>query len=234
MAAEGAGTTGLEHAADAYVTVGAAPLPALVEALTASCDRADAAGPDAVLLVHVTGGAGDGGTCWPGDVGIHDISRWERALRRLERLAGVSVAVAEGDCDGPAMEVLLSTDYRIAASDLRLRPPAPAGAPWPGMAVHRLAHQIGVARARRLVLFGDEVDAGTAADLGLVDEVSGDVVRAARDVAEALRFRGGVDLPVRRRLLLDAATTTFEDALGAHLAACDRSLRTARDGAARA
>ena len=32
---------------------------------------------------------------------------------------------------------------------------------------------------------------------------------------------------LRRRLLLDAGYTSFEDALGAHLAACDRALRLA-------
>ena len=30
---------------------------------------------------------------------------------------------------------------------------------------------------------------------------------------------------MRRQLMLDAATTTFENALGSHLAACDRVLR---------
>ncbi|KOG89867.1 enoyl-CoA hydratase, partial [Streptomyces varsoviensis] len=35
----------------------------------------------------------------------------------------------------------------------------------------------------------------------------------------------GKDLAIRRQLLLDARTTSFEDALGPHLAACDRLLR---------
>ncbi|MBX7268159.1 enoyl-CoA hydratase/isomerase family protein [Micromonospora sp. Llam7] len=218
----------MEGSADTYVSISAASLPALVHELAAGCDRADAAGPDSVLLVHLHGGATGDGTGWPGDVGIHEVTRWERTLRRLERLAGPSVAVAEGDCVGPAMEVLLSTDYRIATGDLRLRPSAPRGTPWPGMAIHRLVHQIGVARARRLVLFGEEIDAATAAELGLVDDITDDIAQSVRTVADALRTRGGTDLPIRRRLLLDAAATTFEDALGAHLAACDRHLRTAR------
>jgi len=37
----------------------------------------------------------------------------------------------------------------------------------------------------------------------------------------------GRELSIRRRLLLEAASTSFEDALGAHLAACDRALRRA-------
>jgi isomerase DpgB len=36
------------------------------------------------------------------------------------------------------------------------------------------------------------------------------------------------ELAVRRRLLLEAPSATFEDALGAHLAACDRLMRRHR------
>jgi isomerase DpgB len=32
-------------------------------------------------------------------------------------------------------------------------------------------------------------------------------------------------MSVRRRLLQDSLSTSFEDALGVHLAACDRALR---------
>ena len=35
----------------------------------------------------------------------------------------------------------------------------------------------------------------------------------------------GAELAIRRQLMLEAPTATFEDALGVHLAACDRSLR---------
>ncbi|MCZ9336264.1 enoyl-CoA hydratase/isomerase family protein, partial [Streptomyces sp. TRM76130] len=42
----------------------------------------------------------------------------------------------------------------------------------------------------------------------------------------------GKELAIRRQLLFDAANTAFEDALGPHLAACDRALRgTAREAA---
>lgn len=217
--------------ADAFVSISEAPLPALVHALTTGCDRAEAAGPDSVLLIDINGSGDDPG--WPAEIGIHDVTRWERTLRRLERLTAVSIAVARGHCIGPSMEVLLATDFRIAGPDLRLSTPGPGGTLWPGMAVHRLANQIGVAHARRTVLFGDEIDAATAARLGLVDEVTEDPARVGREMADALRRHTTTDLPVRRRLLLDAVGTTFEEALGPHLAACDRTLRTARAGTAR-
>jgi isomerase DpgB len=41
----------------------------------------------------------------------------------------------------------------------------------------------------------------------------------------------GAELAIRRQLMLEAMTTTFEDALGTHLAACDRALRSVATGA---
>ncbi len=206
--------------------------PALVREFDAFCDRAEDAGPEAVAILRLGPGtdAGHGGS-WPGDVGIHVVNKWERALRRLERARVVTVAVAQGWCGGPALEVLLSTDCRIGMGDLRLRPPWVAGEIWPGMVVHRLAGQLGIARARDIVLFGTDVSAGKALDLGLIDAVAEDGDAVAGAVATRLRSAGdlaGTELAIRRRLLLDAVTTSFEEALGMHLAACDRTLRRTR------
>jgi isomerase DpgB len=35
----------------------------------------------------------------------------------------------------------------------------------------------------------------------------------------------GAEMAIRRQLIFEAGSTTFEDALGAHLAAADRALR---------
>lgn len=215
----------------------AGPLTAgLVARVEGACDRAeDSAGtaaPPPLLVVELPGTAGPDD--WPGGADVHLVGKWERALRRLERLAAVTAAVVSGDCRGPALELLLATDLRLAEPGSTISFPAPAGGSWPGMAVHRLANQVGLARARRLVLFGGRLDAAAAAAAGLVDAVCeeprerlGLLVGGAGPVA-------GKELAIRRRLVLDAATTSFEEALGVHLAACDRSLRTRRgtpDGA---
>jgi isomerase DpgB len=87
-----------------------------------------------------------------------------------------------------------------------------------------------VAPVRRLALFGVEIGAARAAGLGLVDEVGDDVVALAREALEILGGVPGRELAIRRRLLLDATTTSYEDALGSHLAACDRAVRLAQQG----
>jgi isomerase DpgB len=206
---------------------GGRPLtPNLVAAVEEACDRAEDSPDDPVVVVRLNAGPDDGADPGAdGVVAVHLVNKWERALRRLERLGAPTVAVASGDCAGPAVEALLSCDYRIGGADLRLTLPFAAGEPWPGMLVYRLANQLGVARARSLVLFGTEIPALRAAELGIIDEIADDVTAAAAERTDLVRGFAGTELAIRRRLLLDAAATSFEDALGTHLAACDRALR---------
>jgi isomerase DpgB len=174
------------------------------------------------VIVHVYGA--------PQEPPVHDlsvalVSKWERALRRLERLPAVTVAVARGDCGGMAFDVLLATDYRIASSSVRLLLPAAVGAIWPGMALYRLARQASGSAVRRALLFGAPIKARDALRMQLVDELTDDPAAALAAAAEAAASLPGTELAIRRQLILEAPATSFEDALGVHLAACDRALR---------
>ncbi len=201
----------------------------LVARVTRICDQVEDDINGTCAVLHIQGPAGDEGSGdWPSPVSLRLVNKWERALRRLEQSSAAAIATVSGYCSGLALDVLLATDYRIATADVLLAPPVTSGRLWPGMAVHRLAHQIGVAKARKLVLFGMGVTAGEGIQLGLFDEVVPDHEDLADAVAGAsglLTRTVGTGLPVRRRLLLEAATTSFEESLGAHLAACDRMLR---------
>jgi isomerase DpgB len=202
----------------------------LLTKVSALCDRVEDDADDAVVVLHLIGADDpDGLGPWPGSVAIHLVNKWERALRRLERLEAVTITVTEGVCAGPALNVLLSSDYRIAAGGTVLSLASEPADPWPGMAVHRLAHQIGVARARQLVLFGSRLTAPRALEIGLLDEVTELPGAAALAMARRAGELPGKEVAIRRRLLLDAMTSSFEDSLGVHLAACDRALRSRSD-----
>ncbi|WAL99392.1 enoyl-CoA-hydratase DpgB [Streptomyces sp. Je 1-369] len=206
---------------------GSEPMSATaVKAVAALCDRTEdaaRAGADVpVVAVHVTGAPDHG---WAGRLDVMLVTKWERALRRLERLPVATVAVARGDCGGTALEAFLAADVRVAAPDTRLLLPRDATATWPGMAGYRLVRLAGVARIRRAFLFGRPVEAAEARDLGVVDELTDDPAAAVAAVAELVGELSGKEIAIRRQLMFDAATTGFEDALGAHLAACDRALR---------
>ncbi|SPL92146.1 Enoyl-CoA hydratase/isomerase [[Actinomadura] parvosata subsp. kistnae] len=193
--------------------------------LDALCDRAEAdVQPEGsgLVTVHATGVPPAG---WAAELTVGLVTKWERAVRRFERLGRLTAAVVSGDCAGPALDVLLAADVRIAAPEARLLLPAGHDATWPGMAVHRLAQQAGSAAIRRAVLLGTPIEASRGLALGLLDEVREDPDAALVELAESGRAFAAPEIAIRRRLILDAVSTGFEEALGAHLAAADRFLR---------
>jgi isomerase DpgB len=223
-------TAWLDTRADIYLPVDSSALltEALIDSFTQVCDQIEGGAGDRITVLHVIGENAPQRVDrqWPGDdVDIQLVSRWERTLRRLERLPGAIIGIAQGNCSGPALEILLSADHRIGTLDLSLSLPVSNGQVWPGMAVHRLATQIGVAAARQLVLFGRNTPADVALRIGLLDEITADLTESVMFAGNVVGGLVGSELAIRRRLLLDATTTGFEDSLGAHLAACDRMLR---------
>lgn len=195
---------------------------ASVEEMDDLCDRAeDHRGPGPVTI-HVTGVPPAG---WAKELTVGLVSKWERVVRRFERLGRVTVAVASGDCAGMALDLLLAADVRIVAPGTRLLLSCVGGATWPGMTVYRLTQQAGASGVRRAVLLGAPIEADRALALNLVDEVSEDPASTLAALATAARAMDGAEMAIRRQLIFEAGSTTFEDALGAHLAAADRALR---------
>ncbi|GIH09756.1 hypothetical protein Rhe02_78230 [Rhizocola hellebori] len=195
---------------------------AVVKALDAFIDKIEDAPADTIPVLEVTGFPEPGHPDLPE---IATVNKWERVLRRLERLDRPTVAVVRGDYGGIAVEALLATDLRVAATDACLHLPAGPRGVWPGMGLYRLANQVGFARIRRSILFGGTISVTEALARNIVDEVSDDVAAATAAAVALLETAVGQDVAVCRQLMLDATTTTFEEALGRHLAACDRLLR---------
>ncbi|WP_371680480.1 enoyl-CoA-hydratase DpgB [Streptomyces sp. NBC_01276] len=212
---------------------GTRPLPELTAALDTACDLLEAARPERLVLLLRLLPAPHHPRSWPGEVDVRDVGRWEKAVHRLERQGALALAVATGPCGGPALDLLLATDFRIAAPDLRLLLPVNDGHFWPGLAVYRLARQLGGARARQIVLWGDALGADRALELGLVDQISADLTEAAHTATVLMGRISDRELAVRRALLLEAPSSEYSEAVGAHLAACDRELRRLAATAAR-
>lgn len=202
---------------------GTRPLSAAsVEEMADLCDRAEDHRAPGPVTVHVTGVPPVG---WAKELTVGLVSKWERVVRRFERLGRLTVAVASGDCAGTALDILLAADVRIVAPGTRLLLSVVCGATWPGMTVHRLTQQAGAAGIRRAVLLGTPIEADRALALNLIDEVSEDPATTLADLAEAVDAMDGTEIAIRRQLIFEAGATSFEDALGAHLAAADRALR---------
>ncbi|MFJ7280380.1 enoyl-CoA-hydratase DpgB [Kitasatospora sp. NPDC098663] len=216
------GDTGLRLRIDGAL----APSAEGVAALNELCDRAEDGGAGGPVVLEVSGTPKPG---WTEGLTVGLVGKWERVLRRLERLPAVTVAVASGEVGGIALEALLATDHRVAEPSARLVPQAADGGVWPGMGMYRLARRGENAVTRRALLFGTAVEAAEALAIQLVDELTDDPAGAVARLAERTAQLPGADLAIRRRLMFDALTTSFEEALGAHLAACDRLLRRTAD-----
>ncbi|MFC3453312.1 enoyl-CoA-hydratase DpgB [Amycolatopsis speibonae] len=199
---------------------GARPLSAAaVEEIDALCDRAEDRRDSGPVVIHVTGAPP---ADWAKGLAVGLVSKWERAVRRFERLGRLTVAVASGECAGTALDLLLAADIRIAEPGTRLRLAWAGGGAWPGMTVYRLTQQAGAAGIRRAVLLGTPIETDRALALDLIDEVSAD---PAKTLAELAEVTDGAETAIRRQLIFEAGSTTFEEALGSHLAAADRALR---------
>jgi isomerase DpgB len=202
----------------------------LVKLLDDALNQAEDVGEVALLMLRVVG-SGDLAAShrWPGQANTQAVIKWERALRRMERAASTTLVLAEKNCSGLVLELLLVADHRLARSDLRIQLAAPT--PWPGMAMYRLAHQIGYARSRKLMLFGTELGAELARNLDIIDEITDHTDLEAVASANLRKFAASDDLALRRRLLQDSLSSSFDEALGVHLAACDRALLRQRSDA---
>jgi isomerase DpgB len=187
------------------------PLAELTAVLRTACERIEGRGVRSVLVIRLR--ATDTRE-WPGVVPIHEVTQWERVLRRLEGLAAMVVVAGVGAVGGPALDLLLAADFRIAGADLRLLPPVNDGHFWPGMGVYRLVHHLGLARARQIVLWGDDIPADRARELGLIDQIAADPDEAVHTATVLMGRISDQELTIRRRLLAEATSVGYEEALG--------------------
>ena len=102
----------------------------------------------------------------------HDyFHRWDRALRLLELSDKLVLCAMQGYALGGGLQLPLACDIRIAASDCMLGLPAAKEGFIPGLGTYRLPRYIGLGRAKRMALSGENVDGAEALRIGLVDYV---------------------------------------------------------------
>ncbi len=123
-------------------------------------------------------GAGDRAFCAGADIG-GDLTASEemaemvnRALLKTHAISKPVIAAVNGVCAGGGVELLLSTDIRIAADHARIGLPEVRYSIYPfGGAVVKLFKQIGYTHAMDLLLTGRLITASDAANLGLYTRV---------------------------------------------------------------
>ena len=97
--------------------------------------------------------------------------QWDRALRLLELSDKLVLCAIQGYALGGGLQLPLACDIRIAASDAQMGLPAAKEGFIPGLGTYRLPRYIGLGRAKRMALSGENVDGNEALRIGLVDYV---------------------------------------------------------------
>ena len=126
------------------------------------------------------------------------------ALEALESCEVPTVAALPGHTIGGGLELALACDLRVAADGILLgMPPAKLGLVYSHTGLRRFLEAIGAPRTRELFLTARNVDARTALDWGLVNQVVGasDLEGAALDLAEDLAANAPLSLRGNKRAI---------------------------------
>ena len=190
--------------------------PALRDALAAALD---AAATDPAVRGIVLTGAG-GAFCAGGDLDrfddLHDARAYRHVSHRLtdliesiERLEKPVVAAIDGVAVGAGVTLALACDWRVGAPTARLlfRDGRIGLVPTHG-GLTRLVKLLGLARAKEVLLGGDDLDAEAARAAGLLSELapSADALPAvARARVERMLGRAPLSFAAAKRLLHVAA-----------------------------
>ncbi len=126
------------------------------------------------------------------------------ALKALQRIPKVVIAAVNGYALGGGLELALACDLRVAADDSVLGLPEITLGMIPGSGgTQRLAHLVGLSRAKDAILRGRRISADEALQWGLVAEVVplADLDRRTTEIALELASKPPLALKVAKRVL---------------------------------
>jgi enoyl-CoA hydratase/carnithine racemase len=144
----------------------------------------------------------------------HESHRLTQLISLVERLEKPTVAAINGVATGAGTQLALVCDVRLMAPDARFlyREGRLGIIPSHGGVV-RLVKLIGLARARDVILGGEEVSAQDALQHGMVTAIADDVVAAARDRLSLMLERSPQAYAAAKRLLWLAASVDLESGM---------------------
>lgn len=106
-----------------------------------------------------------------GEIGMDYFLIWERALRRFETMDSLVLCFVHGYALGGGLQLAMACDIRVCTPSAELGLPAIKEGLIPGLGTWRLPRYIGMGRAKKMTLFGNNVDGEEAVRIGLVDHL---------------------------------------------------------------
>ncbi len=142
--------------------------------IAALWDRLETSECRAIILTGAGDKAFNAGADVSGDLSASEATARmvNRALLKTSSYSKPIIAAVNGVCAGGGVELMLSTDIRIAAPHARFGLPEVKWAIYPfGGATAKLVQQIGYVHAMKLLLTAEMIEADEAARIGLINEV---------------------------------------------------------------
>lgn len=211
--------------------------PELRDALAGAIDRA---GTNAAVRGLVLTGSG-GAFCAGGDLArfdeLHDARAYRHVSHRLtdlmesiERLEKPVVAAIGGVVTGAGLALALACDWRVGSPSARIlfREGRVGLVPTHG-GLTRLVKLLGLARAKEVLLGGDDLDANAARAVGLLSELAADdeqLLELAHARVKRMLARAPLSFAAAKRLLQMAADTDQRSAVLAESLAQTALLQT--------
>ena len=160
-----------------------------------------------------------------------------RLCKAREQMPQITIAAMERMAVGAGVAIALACDWRVLGRSAFLYvPEVKIGLNLQWGALPRLVTLVGPARAKRITLMADKMDAATALDWGLVDELADD--GRTVEVALAMARKTAEMPPATVRLMKEAINatagalhlaTSYADADQSQLTSSFEAARTARE-----
>lgn len=147
---------------------------------------------------------------------LHEMRTVGRVITRLQQLPKPTIAAVDGAAVGVALGLALACDLIIATDRARfLEVFVKRGLALDGGTSWTLPRLIGLRRAKQMTFFGDAVDAQTALEWGLVNEVVApeDLATAANEWGQRLATGPTTAISLIKRLLDSSSGTSFDEAI---------------------
>lgn len=159
---------------------------------------------------------------------IRVISKWEKIVSLVENMPKVTLAALYGNFNEPGFQWALACDYRICLENTKFRFASIKNGFLPGMAVFRLAKYVGLGRAKKMLISGNELNAEEAISWGLSDKIVGNLDEAIAEFVMSTKPHEVEAIVMARKLLNSSYHASYEDEIGDYMAAqarCFESLK---------
>lgn len=147
---------------------------------------------------------------------LHEMRIVGNLISRLRNVAKPTIAAVDGVAIGVALGIALACDLVVASDRARFTEVfVKRGLALDGGASWSLPHLVGMRRAKQMAFFGDTIDAATALQWGLINEVvpADDLAATAEAWGRRLATGPTLALGLIKKMLHDGAGTSFDEAV---------------------